>query len=144
MAPALISCDGNMATRLIFSTFLVRCNGVFSSSGRLHIKYRYKHKMFHLSPFMQLSNNRSISLKFERETQVKDVKKKVITVITLTFFFSMLPVLYPVLRCLHNPWHTRKWKSKRVYWHKKRKQFPLFTCICPLIDSAEPEILSNL
>lgn len=76
MAPALISCDGNMATRLIFSTFLVRCNGVFSSSGRLHIKYRYKHKMFHLSPFMQLSNNRSISLKFERETQVKDVKKK--------------------------------------------------------------------
>lgn len=76
MAPALISCDGNMATRLIFSTFLVRCNGMFSSSGRLHIKYRYKHKMFHLSPFMQLSNNRSISLKFERETQVKDVKKK--------------------------------------------------------------------
>lgn len=96
MAPALISCDGNMATRLIFSTFLVRCNGVFSSSGRLHIKYRYKHKMFHLSPFMQLSNNRSISLKFERETQVKDVKKKkVITVITLTFFFSMLLCIVP-------------------------------------------------
>lgn len=76
MAPALISCDGNIATRLSFSPFLVRCNGVFSSSGRLHIKYKYKHNIFHLSPFMQLSNNRSISIKFEREIQVKDIKKK--------------------------------------------------------------------